>query len=112
VKKEESVAPAGEVSHKVWAEAQQGIDHEVVDKQKSDNECRRCGMNNHAWISCRKPIQVLALYRVQSKPKRQSAFAPKRRALVASVAVDGHGESSKRAAHRPPAWAFEGDDIL
>jgi len=69
VKKEDSVAPKGEVKHTVWSEAQQGVDQEVVDKRKSDNECRRCGMKNHTWNYCRKPIQVSAIYRGQSKPK-------------------------------------------
>ena len=26
--------------------------------------------------------------------------------------VDGKGESSKRAVQRPPAWAFDNEDIL
>jgi len=111
-KKEGSVATAGEVKHKVWAEAHQGVDQKVLDNGKSDNKCTRCGIRNHTWKYCRKPIQVSAIYRGQSKPKRQSAFAPKRRPHVATVAVDGQGESSKRAVQRPPAWAFEDDDIL
>jgi len=112
VKKEGSVAPRGEVKHTVWSEAHQGVDQKVVDKRKSDNECRRCGRKNHTWKYCRKPIQVSAIYRGQSKPKRQPAFAPKRRPQVATVAVEGQGESSRRAVQRPPAWAFEDDDIL
>jgi len=40
VKKEGSVARAGEVKHKVWAEAHQGVDQKIVDKWKSDNQCR------------------------------------------------------------------------
>jgi len=51
-KKEGSVAPAEEVKHKVWAEAHQGVDQKVVDKRKSDNESRRCGMKNHTWKYC------------------------------------------------------------
>jgi len=73
VKKEGSVAPMGEVRHTVWSEAHQGVDHKVVDKRKSDNECTRCGMRNHLCKHCRKPIQVSAAYRGQSKPKRPSA---------------------------------------
>jgi len=69
VKKEGSVAPAGEVKHNVWAEAHQGLDQKVVDKRKSDNECTRCGMRNHTWKYYRKPIQVSVIYREQSKPK-------------------------------------------
>ena len=95
VKKEESVAPTGEVRNKLWAEAHQGVDQKVVDKRKSANECTRCGMKNHTWKYCRKPIQVSAIYGGQSKPKRESAFAPKRRPQVATVAVDGQGESSR-----------------
>jgi len=49
LKKEGWVAPAGEVRHKVWAEAHQGVDQKVVDKRTSDNECTRCGMNNQTW---------------------------------------------------------------
>jgi len=112
VKKEGSVPPKGEVRHMVWSEAHQGVDHKVVDKRRSDNECTRCGMKNHTWKYCRKPKQVSAIYRGQSKPKRQSTFAPKRRPQVATVAVDGQGESSRRAVQRPPAWALEDDDIL
>jgi len=112
VQKEGSVAPTGEVRHKVWAEAPQGVDQKVVNKQKSDNECTRCGMKNDTWKYCRKPIQVSAIYRGQSKPKRQPAFAEKRRPEVATVAVDGQGESSRRAVQRPPASAFEDDEIL
>ena len=52
VKKEGSVAAAGEVKHKVWAEAHQGVDQKVVDKRKSDNECTGCGMRNHTWKYC------------------------------------------------------------
>jgi len=70
VKKEGSVAPVGEIRHKVWGGAHQGIDQKVVDKGKSDNECRRCGINNHDWKYCPKPIQVSAVYRGQSKPQR------------------------------------------
>jgi len=47
VKKEGSVAPAGEVRHTVWADTHKGVDQKVVDKSKSDNECTRCGMKNH-----------------------------------------------------------------
>jgi len=112
VKKEASVAPKGEVKHTVWSEAHQGVDQKVVDKWKSDNECTPCGMKNHTWKYGRKPIQVSAIYRGQSKPKRQSAFAPKRCPQVAAVAVDGQGESSRRAVQMPPAWAFEDDEIL
>jgi len=112
VKKERSVAPTGEVRHTVWSEGHQGVDQKVVDKRKSDNECTRCGMRNHLWKHCQKPIQVSAVSRGQSKPKQPSAFAPKRRPQVATVAVDGKGESSKRAVQRPPAWAFNDDDIL
>jgi len=112
VKNEGTVAPAGEIRHKVWAEAHQGVDQKVVDKRKSDNEGARSGMKNHAWKYCRKPIQVSAVYRGQLKPKRQSAFAPKPRPQVATVAVDGQGESSRQAVQSPPAWASEDDDIL
>jgi len=112
VTKEGSVAPAGEVRHKVWAEAHQGVDQKVVDKRKSENESTQGGMKNHTWKYCRKPIQVSAIYRGQSKPKRQSAFAPKRSPHVANVAVNGQGENAKRAVQRPLAWAFEDDDIL
>jgi len=69
VMKEGAVAPGGEVRHKEWAEAHQGVDQKVVDKGKTDNEGTRCGMNYHAWKYCRKPIQVSAVYRAQSKPK-------------------------------------------
>jgi len=96
----------------VWSEAHQGVDQKVVDKRKSDNECRRCGMRNYLWKHCRKRIQVSAVYRGQSKLRRLSAFAPKRRPRVATVALDGKGESSKQAVQRPPAWAFDDDDIL
>jgi len=44
--------------------------------------------------------------------KRQSAFAPKRRPYVVTVAVDGQGESSRQGVERAPAWALEDDDIL
>ena len=112
VKKEGLVAPAGEVKLNVSAEAHQGVDQKVVDKPKSDDECTPCGMRNHPGKYCRKPIQVSAIYQGQSKPKGQSAFPPKRRPQVATVAVDGQGECSPRAVQRPPAWAFEDDDIL
>jgi len=112
VKKEGSVEPAREVRHKVWAEAHQGVDQKVVDKRKSDNECTLYGMKNQAWKYGRKPIQVSAIYRGQSEPKRQSAFTPELRPQVATVAVDGQGESSRGPVQRPPAWAFEDDEIL
>jgi len=47
VKKEGSVAPAGEVKHTVWAEAHKGVNPKVVNKWKSDNKGTRCGMKNH-----------------------------------------------------------------
>jgi len=112
VKKEGSESPAGEVRLKVWAEVHQGVDQKVVDNRKSHNKCTRSGMKNDAWKYCRKPIQVSAIYGGQSKPKRQSACAPKRRPQVATLAVDGQGESSRPAVQRPPAWAFEDDEIL
>ena len=112
VKKEGLVAPKGEVTHTGWSEAHQDVDQKVVDQRKSENQCTRCGMKNHTWKHCRNPIQVSAISRGQSKPKRQSAFAPKRRPQVATVPIDGQGESSQQAVQRPPAWAFEDDDVL
>jgi len=82
-----------------------------ADERKSDNECTGCGMKNYAWKYCRKPVQVSGIYRGQSKPKRQSAFTAKGRPQVATVAVDGQGESSRRGVQRPPGGAFEEDDI-
>jgi len=49
VKKEGSVAPAGEVKRKVGAEADQGVDQKVVDKGKCDDEWTRYGIKNHTW---------------------------------------------------------------
>ena len=49
VKKEGSVAPAGEVRYILWVEAHQGVDQKVVHKGKKDNKCARYGMKNHAW---------------------------------------------------------------
>ena len=74
---------------------QKVVDQKVVDKRKSDNECKPCGMKHHSWKNCRKWVQVSAMYRGPAKPKRQTAFAPTRRPLVATMAVDGQGESSK-----------------
>jgi len=42
-----------------------------------------------------------------TNPIRTKATPP-----LAPVAVDGQGESSKRAVQRPPAWALEDDEIL
>jgi len=112
VKKEGTVAPAGEVKHAVWAEAHKGVDQKVVDKRKSDNECKRCGMKNHAWKYCRNPVHISVVYGGQARPNRQSAFALKRRSHVATVAVDSQGKSSQQAGQRPAAWVFEDDDIL
>ena len=112
LKKEGSVAPKPEVKHRVWSEAHQGVDQKIVDKRKSDKECRRCGMKNHSWKYCRKRIQVSAIYRGQSKPKRHSAFAPQQRAQGATLAVDRQGERSRRAGQTRPASAYEDDDIL
>jgi hypothetical protein len=111
-KKEGSVAPKGEVKHTVWAEAHEGVDQKIVDQRKKNNECTRCGMNNHAWKYCRKPVQVSAAHRGPAKPKRQQSFPPKRRLQVATVADRSEGGSSRRAVQRPPAWAFEDDEIL
>jgi len=112
VKKKGSVALTGEVKHTLWAEAHNGVDQKIVDKRKSAKGRTRCGMKKHAWQYCRKPVQVAAVYPGQVKPKRQSTFTPKRRPQVATVAVDGQAESSRRAVQRPPAWAFQDDDIL
>jgi len=111
VKKEGSVARMGEVKQAVWAEAHKGVDHKVVNKQKSDNECKRCGMKNHAWKDCGKPVQESAVYRLRAKPQRQASFAPRGRPQVATVVTDAQGEGSRQAVPRPPAWAFEVDDI-
>jgi len=112
VKKEGSLPPVGEVKNTVWANAHKGVDLKVVDERKSDNECMRCGLKSHASKEGRKPVQVSAVYRVQAKPKCQSTFAPKRGPQVACVAFDGQGESSTGAVQRPPALAFDYDDIL
>jgi len=112
VKKEGSLAAAAEVKQTVWAEVHKGVHQKVVDKPKSDNECTRCGMKKQPWKYCRKLVQVSAVYRGQAKPKQQSTFAPKPGPQVATVALDGLGESSRRAVQRPPAWAFDDDDIL
>jgi len=111
-KKEGSVPLVGEVKQWGCADAHKAVDQKVVDKGKSDNECTRCGMKNHAWKYCRKPVQVSPVYRGPSKPKRQSAFTPKRRPQVATLAVDRKAECSRQAVERPQAWAFEDDDIL
>jgi len=112
VKKEGTVAPAGEVKQAVWAAAHKGVDQNVVDKRKSDNECKWCGMKNHAWKYCGKPVHISVVYGGQARPNRQSAFAPKRRSHVPTVAVDSQGKSSQQAGQRPAAWVFEDDDIL
>jgi len=62
VKKEGSVALAGEVEQRVWAEAEKGVDQKVVDKRKSDNECTLCGMKSHAWKYWQKLVQASAVY--------------------------------------------------
>jgi len=62
VEKEGSVARRGEVRDTVWSEAHQGVAHKVVNKRKSDKQCSRCGMWNHVWKHCRKPIQLSAVY--------------------------------------------------
>jgi len=41
VKNEGSVAPAGEVRHKVWANAHQGVDQEVVENGYLATNARR-----------------------------------------------------------------------
>jgi len=41
VKKEASVAPAREVSHKVWAEPHQGVDQKVVETGYLTTNARR-----------------------------------------------------------------------
>jgi len=69
-------------------------------------------MKNQAWKYCRKPVEVSAGYQGQSKPKRQTPLAPKRRPQVATMAVDGQGESSKLAVQTPSASAFEDEEIL
>lgn len=112
MKKEGSAAPKREVKHMVWAGAHQGINPKVVDKQKKHNECTQCRMNKDTWKFCRKPVKVWALYRGRAKTKRQASFAPKQSAQVATVGVDSLSESSKGAAERPPARAFEDDNIL
>ncbi len=111
-KEKGSVAPKGEVKHTVWATAHEGVDQSIVDKRKKNTECTRCGMNNHTWKYCRKPVQVSVTFRGPVRPKRQPSFATKRRSQVATVVADNQGESSRRAAQRPPAWDFEDDDIL
>ena len=103
VKKEVWVAPTKEVKDTVWAEAQEVVDQKVVDKQKKDNECILCGMNNHTWKFCRKPVQVSAVYGEPAKPKRQASFAPKGCPQVATRAVDSQGEGSRPVAQRPQA---------
>jgi len=112
VKKEESLAPAGEVKHRVWAEAHKGIDEKVVNKRKSDKKCTRCGMKNPAWKYCRKLVQVSPVYQWPASPKRQASVAPKRHPQVATMALDGQGESSPRVVQRPPAWALVDDEML
>ena len=112
VKKEGSLAPMGEVKHTVWADAHLNIKQEVVDKRKKDKECTQCGMDHHTWKYCRKQVKVSAIQRGPPKPKRQFTPCPKRRPQVATVAARSERESSRRAAQRPPAWAFEDDEIL
>ena len=63
MKKEELIAPKGEVKHTVWAEANKGVDPKIVDKGKNDNEFTCCGIKNRIWKFCRKAVQVSAVYR-------------------------------------------------
>ena len=112
VKKEGSVAPKGEVKFTVWATAHPGVEQDIVDQRKKNNECTRCGMDNHTWKYCRKPVKISAIHRGPIKPKRQQSFAPKRCPQVATVADRGQGGSSSRAIRRPPAWSFENDDEI
>ena len=111
-KNEGWVGLVGEVKHWVSADAHKAVDQKVVNKGKSDNECTRCGMKNHAWKYCGKPVQVSPVYRGLSKPKRQSDFIPKRRPQVATLAVDREAESLRQAVERTQACAFKDDDIL
>ena len=112
VKKEGAVAPAGEVTHTVWAEAHKGVDQKVVDQRKSDKVCTQFGLRSHAWKYGRKPVRVSVVYRGPAKLKRQALLALRQCPQVATVALDGQGESSRRVVRRPPAWAFEDDKIL
>ena len=113
VKKEGSVAAKKrEIKWTVWADAHPNIEQPAIDERKKKNECTRCGMDNYTWKYCRKPPKVSAIQRGPPTPKRQFAPFPKRRPQVATVATRSEGESSRRAAQRPPAWAFEDDDIL
>jgi len=91
VKKEGRVARKGEFRHTEWAEAHKGDHQKVVYKRKSDNECTRGGMKNHAWKYSRKPVQVSAVNRGRAKRKQRWAFAPLGCPHVAPMAANGQG---------------------
>jgi len=76
VKKEGWVALGGEFKNRVGAEAHKGVDHKVVDKRKSDNECMRCGMKNATWTYCQSRYKYWRYIKGKERPNH-SPYSPR-----------------------------------
>jgi len=56
-----------EVVHTDWDKAHDTIPKEVIDRQRNNKGCTRCGMTNHFWKHCRKEQSILTFSTKRNK---------------------------------------------
>ena len=115
-KKEEWAAkkPAAsrqEIMHRVWASTHAGINQKEIDEREANKQCTRCTLKNHGWNHWKKEIRISTIERRLFKlPVGHSKPPRPRKLMVAAVADDSQGESSRQASKRPLAWTYMEDD--
>ena len=105
--------PPQTIMHRVWADAQTGIDQNIVDERKAKGLCTRCTLTNHGWKLCQKEIQVSTIQRKCLKLPGGGLNNPKpSKPRVPAVAEESCGETLQQAGQRPLAWTFMEDKEL
>ena len=60
-------APRREIMHRVWANADTGIDQKESDERKAKEQCTRCRLTNHGWKHCKTEIRFSTIQRRRFK---------------------------------------------
>jgi len=106
-------APRQKSMHCVWADAQTGIDHKVVEERKTTGQCTRCTLTNHEWKHCQKEILVRTIQRKLFKLLGGRLKHPyRRKPRVAAMAEESCGKTWQQASQRQLALTFKEDEAL
>jgi len=94
--KEKTVTDKKEVVLTGWEKAHNTIPKDVIDRQRNNKGCTRCGMTNHFLKHCRKEQSVATFDTKRYKSNKRKRDQPQaQRKRVAVVAEECQGESSR-----------------